>query len=343
MASAKAGHNSPNQRGKKLGDLFDFAASMGGKKDDAQKANPSHKTKSGGSKDLHPDTIGDSKKITPIPKDIEKLLKQDKANFSLSFVRLMQWNCKGGDIEKNKESVKNFCVDAQKKLLNINAELETIHERQKEAIKSLGELSIEISATLTAPFISGLGSGHPNETGMILDRNTGCPFLPASSIKGVLRLAYALKLADDNHSIVEIDKDGQVTIDDKYLDKYFGSTDTNTDKSKRGELVILDAYPKKAPKLKLDIMNPHYPNYYSGKEEKKKPIETENPVPIKFISIAENTEFTFRAFFLPLNGESFDQKDKDNIEAAFEKAFKIVGFGGKTAIGYGRFKINEKQ
>ncbi|MDR1912832.1 MAG: type III-B CRISPR module RAMP protein Cmr6 [Helicobacteraceae bacterium] len=273
----------------------------------------------------------------PIPSGIVDQVKKSSANFSLSFIRLMRWTLNGNEIKKPADVIESLYKVGQEQIrqAQVNAALEAIHQRQKEAMESLGKLPIEIRAKLVSPFISGLGSGHPNETGIILDRNTGCPFLPASSIKGVLRLAYALKLADDNHSIVEIDKDGQATIDDKYLDKYFGST--NTEKGKRGQLVILDAYPAKAPSLKIDIMNPHYGDYYIGK--KKSPVETENPVPIKFISVAKDTEFIFRAFFLPLEAESFNDSDKQEIEGAFKEAFEYVGFGGKTAIGYGRFKI----
>ncbi|MDR2080643.1 MAG: type III-B CRISPR module RAMP protein Cmr6 [Campylobacteraceae bacterium] len=276
--------------------------------------------------------------LYPIPQHLVELLKKSTANFSLSFVRLMEWRINDDATEKIKDpkdlkdqnksilSAKKFCDDANKKLPNIQNELNLIHNRQKEIISELGTLPIEIKAKLISPFISGLGAGHPNETGMILDRNTGCPFIPASSIKGVLRLAYAINLAKDNQDIIE----------DKELDKYFGSTDANN--SKHGQLVILDAYPTSAPKIKLDIMNPHYSDYYGKKENHKLPIETENPVPIKFISVKEGTEFIFRAFFLPFHSETFTENDKSAIKAAFKKAFNIVGFGGKTVIGYGRFE-----
>ncbi|MDR2342539.1 MAG: type III-B CRISPR module RAMP protein Cmr6 [Campylobacteraceae bacterium] len=287
---------------------------------------------------------GNDKNLIPIPQQLIELLKEDKlskkntVNFSLSFVRLMEWEINDDTIEKIKDpkgltdqsrsilSAKKFCDDANEKLPNIKNELDLIHSRQKEIISKFGIFPIEIKAKLISSFISGLGAGHPNETGMILDRNTGCPFLPASSIKGVLRLAYAIKLAEDNSLLVN----NEGKIDDKHLENYFGSI------SKRGQLVVLDAYPTKAPKIKLDIMNPHYSKYYS--KEEKFPIETEDPRPIKFISVKEGTEFIFRTFFLPLKDESFGENDKKVIEAAFKKAFSAIGFGGKTAIGYGRFK-----
>jgi CRISPR-associated protein Cmr6 len=311
--------------------------------------NKSQGSSNGGGRDNNVEEgNGDDKNLTPIPQQLVELLEKDTANFSLSFMRLMKWKINGDTIEKIKDpkdlkdqskstlSAKKFCDDANKKLPNIKSELDIIHSRQKEIISKLGIFPIEIRARLISPFISGLGAGHPNETGMILDRNTGCPFLPASSIKGVLRLAYAIKLAEDDPLLV--DEDG--IIDDKKLDRYFGSTDANS--AKRGQLVVLDAYPE-APEVKLDIMNPHYSEYYGHKNDKHKlPVEIENPIPIKFIRLKEGIEFIFRAFFLPLEGKNFNESDKNVIEAVFEKAFSIVGFGGKTAIGYGRFKVEEK-
>ncbi|MDR2099884.1 MAG: type III-B CRISPR module RAMP protein Cmr6 [Campylobacteraceae bacterium] len=275
-----------------------------------------------------------SRGFIPLPNKTVNHLEKESANFSLSFVRLMQWSVVNSeDIKKPTEAIDKLYKKANSQIKQADAELVAIHKRQSEAVNSFGALPIEIKAKLISPFISGLGAGHPNETGMILDRNTGCPFLPASSIKGVLRLAYALKLAEEDPTLV--DKDGN--IKDKNLEKYFGSTDTHN--SKRGQLVILDAYPLKAPKIKLDIMNPHYGKYYN--KERKLPTETDNPIPIKFISVEKGAEFAFRAFFLPFAASNFNESDKKAIESAFDKAFKVIGFGGKTAIGYGRFEIKQ--
>ena len=100
-------------------------------------------------------------------------------------------------------------------------------------------------------------------------------------------------------------------------------------------MMFLDAYPEGNVELQLDIMNPHYGKYYSG--ENKQPVETESPVPIKFISVPAGTVFVFRAVCLPLADESFTEDEVKALEAAFDTSFEVVGFGGKTAIGYGRF------
>jgi CRISPR-associated protein Cmr6 len=185
-----------------------------------------------------------------------------------------------------------------------------------------------IKAKTTSPFITGLGSGHPTETGMILDRNIGVPYIPASSIKGVLKLAYAINIAN-----------GRKEVPDSELERYFGTADAKQEKQFRGQLVILDAYPTKDVQLKVDIMNSHYKNYYSG--EYKQPVETETPNPKSFLTVKEGTEFCFNCAFMPL--ELNDKCNEDEINAMFTTAFERVGFGGKTAIGYGRFvKVDDK-
>ena len=194
--------------------------------------------------------------------------------------------------------------------------------------KSNGYIVYEKTMYTKTPFISGLGSGHPTETGMILDRNLGVPYIPASSVKGVCRLAYAINNVEPGNS----------TIDDSIFEKYFGST---SDKNpKRGKVIFLDVYPSEKPELKLDIMNPHFQKYYNGDKDNTKPLENEEPVPINFLVVSEGCGFTFRCLYKLSENEKKEGIEKD-IEAFFETAFTEVGFGGKTAVGYGRFQ-NEK-
>jgi CRISPR-associated protein Cmr6 len=308
--------------------------------------------------------------MTPIPKYQQELLKKDTTNFSLVFPRLMEWQEKDGKITKiddedddkknihNKGSVSRLHEKGNSCLHNpeLAKVLEKIHRGQTEILSDMEKSGLKIltsHAKLVSPFISGLGSGHPNETGMILDRNTGCPFLPASSIKGVLRMAYALNLAGKDKNLV----DDKGNLDDALLRKYFGDLEDKKycippDSRTRGQLVILDAYPLTPPELKIDIMNPHYRKYYEQKESPKKyvgPVETASPFPIKFLSIRERScVFVFRCFLLPLfsgmkNDNTFTDEDIDTVHAMFKTAFSTLGFGGKTAIGYGRFQEIPKE
>jgi CRISPR-associated protein Cmr6 len=275
--------------------------------------------------------------MIPIPATEQKLLEKSAANFSLLSPRVVEWTKnKRGEFSSSTEMMQ---ILFKKSEISFSSKLlEKIQKKQKAYIDCLKEMSVasfEIKAKSSSPFITGLGSGHPTETGMILDRNTGLPYIPASSIKGVLRLACAINLAKNKYS------DGNVPDDDEKLVRYFGS---ESDKNpKRGQLIILDAYSENVPKLKLDIMNPHFRNYYRGKDdngkEHKQPVETESPNPIKFLTVKEETAFVFRCAFMPLENKIFsDEEIQRDVDEMFDTAFETVGFGGKTAIGYGRFK-----
>jgi len=274
--------------------------------------------------------------MIPIPATEQKFLEKSTANFSLLSPRIVEWGKnKRGEFASNTEMMQTLYQKSKTSFSSSSELLENNQKKQKAYINYLKEMNVisfEIKAKSTSPFITGLGSGHPTETGMILDRNTGLPYIPASSIKGVLRLSCAVNLANKKYS------DGNVPDDDEILVKYFGSeSDSNP---KRGQLIILDAYPEQVPKLKVDIMNPHFGMYYSG--ENKQPVETESPVPIKFLAVKEGVTFVFRWAFMPLGNKILSDEEKQTVQtevnAMFDTAFETVGFGEKTAIGYGRFK-----
>lgn len=285
-----------------------------------------------------------------IPSYQEKLLGEgNSVNFSLFFPRMVSWELKHGDGELQKYTGEEINYDKNGKpkweklnddyieelakagnrlLKQTTSLLSNIHKHQKDyidSLKSQGITTLSVEAKTISPFITGLGAGHPTETGMILDRNLGVPYIPASSVKGVLRLACAINIARNKGT-------NEVDLDDELLVKYFGSESDS--KPKRGQLVILDVYPKTITRLDIDIMNPHNQNYYSGKS--KQPVETESPKPIKFLTVPKGTEFVFNFAFIPLKNE--DKYDENELNEIIDTAFKTVGFGGKTSIGYGRFE-----
>jgi len=287
----------------------------------------------------------------------EQFRKSSFCNFSLYSPRMVSWEKKDDSkkkfqlytgeekeerkdingktkvswVKKNDDAKEELCKKGNEFYKSINSFLDIKQAKQfsyLDSLKKLGMQTFTIKAKTTSPFITGLGSGHPTETGMILDRNIGVPYIPASSIKGVLRLAYAINIAK-----------GRKEVSDLELERYFGTADAKQEKQFRGQLVLLDAYPTKDVQLKVDIMNPHYTKYYDGTN--KQPVETESPVPIKFLTVKEGTEFCFNCAFMPL--ELNDKCNEDEINAMFTTAFERVGFGGKTAIGYGRFvKVDGK-
>ncbi|MEE1289877.1 MAG: type III-B CRISPR module RAMP protein Cmr6 [Spirochaetota bacterium] len=269
------------------------------------------------------------KDFSPIPAEQVQKLSNPNANFSLCSPRLVKWKKEKNELKPSTNSIENLSsVFNSKTLFDAIANKQAKQSSYLDSLKKLGVQTFSIKAKTTSPFITGLGSGHPTETGMILDRNIGVPYIPASSIKGVLRLAHAINIAN-----------GQKEVPDSELEKYFGTADTKQKEQYRGQLVFLDAYPARDIQLHVDIMNPHYTKYYDGTN--KQPVETESPVPIKFLTVKEGTEFIFHCAFMPLNLS--DKCDEDEIEAMYDTAFERVGFGGKTSIGYGRFARSDKK
>ncbi|HRQ45036.1 MAG TPA: type III-B CRISPR module RAMP protein Cmr6 [Candidatus Goldiibacteriota bacterium] len=266
--------------------------------------------------------------MIPIPDEQKKLLQEcistASGNFSLYFSRMTDWN-EDRDKTKKKDDAVTILLNAGTKIITgASAVLEDIHKRQASymfACCKKGGMCLEIRAVLESAYVSGLGSGHPTETGMILDRNTGLPYIPASSLKGVLRNACE---------------------DEELKLKYFGneSSAKKDDISVRGQLVILDAFPSKVPVLKEDVMTPHFGQYYEGTGSA--PVDTNNPIPIKFISVKEGAEYVFRVIVMPLlqteGNKQFDSDETEKIKQLVEIVLTENGVGAKTMVGYGIFK-----
>ena len=288
--------------------------------------------------------------FVPLSSDVKTKLKNPNCNFSLYSTKMVSWKFSGKELKVEEKAIDDLFDQSKKsfpttidlvKEKSFPTTIDLVKEKLEQqdhyirALSSQGITTFIIKAETTSPFITGLGSGHPTETGMILDRNIGVPYIPATSIKGVLRLACAINLAKNNE---EYAKNGIVPDDAPTLVKYFGSMSQDEKKQTRGQLMFLDAYPKGVFSLKVDIINPHFGNYYNG--EHKQPVETGIPKPKKFLTVAEGTTFVFRCAFIPLKEDTCNETE---VRAMFTTAFETVGFGGKTAIGYGRFKdISDK-
>ncbi len=265
--------------------------------------------------------------LVPIPKAQQILLQKSTCNFSLYSPRMVEWEqSKNNQISSCTDSIEKLKKQTEKSFNNfvLKTELQKKHKQQENYLKSLKDLGItvfSIEAETLSPFVTGLGSGHPTETGITLDRNLGIPYIPSSSIKGVMSIAYAVNISGEDGKVPE-----------SLLEEYFGSNE------KRGQLIFLDAYPKDKIELKVDIINPHYPKYYNNDKNTPLPVETEEPVPVTFLVVPKGIGFIFRCVYLPLGKNLNVQSEKiDEINKIFKTAFSEIGFGAKTGLGYGKF------
>lgn len=161
-------------------------------------------------------------------------------------------------------------------------------------------------------FVTGLGRSHPIENGFAWHPTLGTPYLPGSSIKGMVR-AWV--------------KVWESQVAPGTVDRLFGK------RGAVGEICFLDAVPTQRVSLDADIMTPHY----AGWDETDPPGDWHSPNPIPFLVTAERTPFLFG--LLPRRAGLSDE-----LELVFgwlESALEWAGAGAKTAVGYGRMVHDE--
>lgn len=222
------------------------------------------------------------------------------------------------DISKAKEKVYDF---KSNNFQEANAYLNKLNERQRQiADKSF-------TLTTKSRLIVGLGGGSALEVSIKLHFIYGFPYIPSSAIKGVLRAYKILKKVNfDFEKYSDLEKKIESgNREDKEIGTFvrvFGN------QQYKGDLIILDAIPKKFPKLEEDIMNPHYPKYYN---EKEPPADNQYPVPIKFLTVEKEEKFNF--YFK--NSQVYKEAFETDLKQDLIEAFNYIGIGAKTGIDYG--------
>lgn len=164
--------------------------------------------------------------------------------------------------------------------------------------------------TTESRFVTGLGRSHPVENGFAWHPTLGTPYLPGSSVKGMIR-AWAKLDADpkpDYHCI----------------ERLLGGP------GNVGSVCLLDAIPVEPVQLEADVMTPHY----AGWTKDDPPGDWRSPVPVPFLVTAPETPFLFG--LIPCRTVSPD--DLDAVSGWLRSALSLAGAGAKTAVGYGRFR-----
>lgn len=298
--------------------------------------------------------------MRPVSKQLQQSLSGYKGNFGLYFDKFI-------DLPKDYKPGQNCYADLKKqydindkkilsdKIANKQKEQKEFCKYLIESYKKSGNESenknwqfCEIEAVLDTPLITGIGESSPAEVGMVFDHTLGIPYIPASGIKGIVRFSHLLELVQSGELAkhkddIKTDKESLAYFDDEadwtFVPQLFGrSAKGKGDSGLCGSVVFLDAYPVDVPELHLDIMNPHYDKYYS--DQSVPPADYCVPTPIKFLTVARGTKFVFR-FIVK------EKKDEKNglfakAKSALEKAIFENGVGAKTAVGYGRFVIEEE-
>ena len=225
--------------------------------------------------------------------------------------------------------------------------LAALAERQNAEAQTLAAQIFTYPAIASAPFATGLGNEHPLENGFSFLTPYGLPYLPGSGVKGVIRKA-AEELASGEWG--EEDRQGW---NDEIIRVLFGPGEedpTHDSEPLQGALRFWDVIPTPPAAIKNDkalltveIMTPHHSGYYQeGDQLGKTPNTSESPNPISFLAVAAEARFTFHVECHPARLDTGLQVQwQPLIEAAFTHAGKWLGFGAKTAVGYGRMRLDQ--
>jgi CRISPR-associated protein Cmr6 len=224
--------------------------------------------------------------------------------------------------------------------------------RQSALAAAMGDSIASFDALSTAPFTTGLGNEHPLENGFAFLNPYGLPYLAGSGVKGVLRQAARELVSGEWGEAKGWTKDAITGL--------FGLESEDGDqKHHRGALSFWDVLPAMpGDRLQVEVMTPHQSHYYQPPKDTKpgarpSPHDSGQPNPIHFLTVPPGSRMAFhvrcdepflRRHDLPEARALADGgRWRELLQAAFTHAFDWLGFGAKTAVGYGAMQIDRAE
>ncbi|MBI4026861.1 MAG: type III-B CRISPR module RAMP protein Cmr6 [Verrucomicrobia bacterium] len=212
---------------------------------------------------------------------------------------------------------------------------------------------VTFEATLGARMMVNLAGGVIENAGIALDRCFGLPFIPGSAVKGISRNQALWEIheaaAEKKPSLLRLAMllfgyGGHDLKDNlawavgseaaaKAIAAELGATEL------KGYACFLPAYPSTPPTLVVDMVNPHYPQYYSGRRQNA--TDDESPVPNYFPAVEAGSSFGFAVVlnrvpdFTDIKADALLAQAKAWLQSAVTRK----GVGAKTAAGYGWFEL----
>lgn len=235
----------------------------------------------------------------------------------------LEWKFKEG---KRERSVKSWFLDQVKNIalgFPHNAYNAFVLRQLKlaESLRNYGYVIGIFGKRAEARILSGLGGTHPMEVGFVFHPLYGFPFLPGSGLKGVTR-----SWAELTHQ------------DPRNIKLVFGTEnkdESQASEHQQGDVIFFDAYAITLPQLEVDILNPHFPDYYRDPKNCL-PTEWQSPNPVNFLTIGVGNEEKKKPIFqFVLAARSSEALNF--AQEWLERGLEQLGFGGKTASGYGYF------
>ena len=244
------------------------------------------------------------------PSDTRDLVKQTEiSNFALRYRYFLEWWSDEGKMTFGLQARQPNEIPSLS-----NSQIEPLRNRQTKQLRYLASNGHFYCATsqLDWRMVIGLGGDHVQETNMTLDHVYGIPYLPGSAFKGVVRSWVIQEYFGNDENLAMRDKDFRAV---------FGSQES------AGKVQFLDVLPAGGVHFEIDIMNPHFSTYYTGSAF---PTDDQRLKQIYFLTL-KNTHFRF---LILAKAAAPLQLAKD----WFTEAIANLGFGAKSAVGYGYFR-----
>lgn len=289
-----------------------------------------------------------------VPKDTQPIANQHalaSQNFGLVIQRYAPWEVIEPTDRKDKRGKvigKERNLWLQRICENFKPDPELIASTYQRW-RAMTEGALRFTMVSCSRMIIGLGGKGALEFGITLHPVTGLPYIPGSALKGLCRNYLLLLMAEQKGITVEQKQldalDEELCLETNESDNaklyrwLFGT------QSEAGQCVFFDAVLKEIPNkgslFELDVMTPHFRQYYES-GGKKPPHDADNPNPITYIAVKANLEFEF-AMGYRHNASLKRRKILELGAEFFQQALELMGVGAKTAAGYGIFEAVKKK
>lgn len=206
---------------------------------------------------------------------------------------------------------------------------------------------IKIEMRTTYPGLL-IGLGYPHDTkekgaiagGFSFDYTTGLPYIPGSTVKGMLRSYFPGQRTKNQNAyrkfiaqvLSEVFKESKKeNPGPEELEKY---VDTLEELLFEKDNIYFGGYPLLDKRSKKNILAEEYITPH-------KPLK--NPKVIKLLKVGPDVKF---AFLFVLHDCKLDDKlsiSSEQIKALFEQLLELGGVGAKTNVGYSQFELCDNQ
>ena len=272
-------------------------------------------------------------------------------------------NTRAGE-ENPKQKAIGATITAQRNLSNFQPLWQDFLERWERTVKYFNANPFPLKTDWR--FVTGLGRGGPLEVGFTFHRIYGFPVIPGSGLKGLARMWSLMQVAEklgvpaklwrDLENVLLAEDSGENKVQQKALAELCKSLDLPDDAPIRqqgliaagdwpgqfrlifgttkqsGRTIFFDAIPTEPPILELDVMTPHFSQYYQGNNAP--PADWDYPKPIPFLTVGKDTSFCFAVGWRGKEDKKAQQQAIDWLEEGLQE----LGAGAKTAAGYGYFR-----